>query len=297
MARFARWALLAALVLLAGCEPAALGGDKELIVVATNSVLADLAQNVAGDRLVVRSLVAPGQDTHDFQPAAQDMVALEDARLILANGLGFEPWLEGATSGSQATPVIATGGIEAIRAPDGSTDPHVWQDVAQARRMVANIQAALSAVDPEGNQVYAANAAAYDARLAELDEWIVAEVERIPADQRKLVTSHDTLGYFARRYGFTVVGSALRSTTTEAADPSAAEIAALIDEIRAAGVPAIFAENVYNPGLMDQISAEAGVRLAPPLYTDALGPAGSPGATFLEMMRYNVTTIVAALAP
>ena len=174
-------------------------------------------------------------------------------------------------------------------------DPHVWHDVANAMVMVEAIRDALSAADPAYAAGYAANADAYLAELAELDGWVTAQIKSIPPQRRKLVTAHNTFGYFAQRYGLEVIGSALSSLSTEDADPSAGELAALIEEIRAEGVPALFAENVSNPDLIERIAQETGITVGEPLYTDALGAAGSDGATYIEMVRHNVTAVVAAL--
>jgi ABC-type Zn uptake system ZnuABC Zn-binding protein ZnuA len=161
--------------------------------------------------------------------------------------------------------------------------------------MAEHITAGLATADPANAAIYQANGAKYTAALQELDSFIQQQVAQLPAERRKLVTSHDTFGYFAARYGFQIVGTALASASTEASDPSPATIANLIKGIKAAGVPAIFAENVSNPKLMQTIADEAGVKLAPTLYTDALGESGSAGATYIEMMRSNATTIVTAL--
>ena len=176
-------------------------------------------------------------------------------------------------------------------------DPHVWHDVQNAIHMVEAIRDELVKVDPAHADKYQANAAAYLQQLQDLDKWVVEQVATLPEANRKLVTSHDTFGYFSRRYGFQVVGTALSSFSTEASDPSAADFAKLIEAIKAAKVPAIFAENVQNPKLMQRLAQEAGVKLAPPLYTDALGKEGSEGDTYIKMMRYNVTTIVNSLKP
>jgi ABC-type Zn uptake system ZnuABC Zn-binding protein ZnuA len=161
--------------------------------------------------------------------------------------------------------------------------------------VVEAIRDGLVKADPAHAQIYQANAETYLAQLKELDAWVRQEVETLPAERRKLVTAHDTFGYFAKAYDFEIVGSGLASFTTEATDPSAGEIAELVEQIKAVGVPAIFAENVTNPTLMERIASEAGVVVAPPLYTDALGEPGSEGNTYLKMMRYNVLTMVAAL--
>ncbi|MCG8347370.1 MAG: zinc ABC transporter substrate-binding protein [Chloroflexales bacterium] len=177
----------------------------------------------------------------------------------------------------------------------GEYDPHVWHDPNNAMVMVEAIRNTLVGADPSNADTYALNADAYLAELQALDAFIVEAVAQLPAERRKLVTSHDTFGYFARQYGFEIVGTALGSVTTEAADPSAGEIAELVESIQAVEVPAIFAENIANPALMETIAREAGVELAPTLYTDALGEPGSAGATYLEMVRHNVNTMVTAL--
>jgi len=160
---------------------------------------------------------------------------------------------------------------------------------------VKHIRAALAGADAANAAVYQANAEAYIAQLTELDGYIRAQIDTVPPERRKLVTNHDALGYFAKAYGFTLLGDALGSVSTEAAEPSAAQIAAVSDSIRREGVPAVFTENIEGSRVIEQIAKEAGVKVAAPLYTDALGPAGSDGATYLQMMRYNVDVIVSAL--
>lgn len=289
--------------------PAASG--EPLPVVATFSILGDLVQAVGGDAVQVTTLIGPGIDAHTFDPAPADLVTLESAAVIFENGLGFEPWLDRffASTRPKGTRVVVTEGIEPRHADEthqneaehegehdhGDIDPHVWHNVANAIVMVENIRDALISADPPHAAVYEANATAKIADLEALDAWVREQVATIPEERRKLVTSHDTFGYFADAYGFEVIGTALGSASTEAGDPSARDVAILIEEIAAAGVPAIFAENVSNPDLMESIAAEAGVTLAPPLYTDALGAPGTEASTYDGMMRGNVTTIVNAL--
>ena len=288
--------------------------EGPLQVVASFSILGDLVKNVGGDAVEVTTLIGPGVDAHTYDPAPADLVVLSKADVIFENGLGFEPWLDRFFASAQPSGarVVVTEGItpreagadehagEAQLEEDGAHehgqfDPHVWHDVANAIVMVGNIRDALVAADPARAELYEANAAAYIAELKALDASIREQVGTLPPERRKLVTSHDTFGYFADAYGFEVLGTALGSISTEAGDPSARDIATLITEIEDAGVPAIFAENVANPDLMESIAAEAGVVLAPTLYTDALGPPGSPGETYIGMMQSNVTTIVDAL--
>lgn len=309
---------LAALVLLAACgssqpdKAAASSTSEKLKVVATFSILGDFVQNVGGDKIELYTLVGPGSDTHTFEPSPSDSVALVEAKLIFENGLGLEPWLDKlyTASGSQAKRVIVSEGLEPITLTEddheahgevdehghGEFDPHVWHDVTNVIREVEVIRAALVEADPASAKIYQANAEAYLGQLKELEAWVAAEVKKLPQERRKLVTSHDTFGYFARRYGFEVVGSGLGSISTEAGDPSAAVVVNLIEEVKAAGVPVIFAENVSNPRLMEQIAAEAGVTLGPTLYTDALTEPGRDGETYIKMVRHNVTAMVMALS-
>lgn len=177
----------------------------------------------------------------------------------------------------------------------GTFDPHVWHDVTHTRTMVNVIRDALVAADGENAATYRANASAYAKQLAELDQYVKDEVAKLAPENRILVTTHNTFAYFAERYGFTVLGTALGSVTTETGDPAAGEIAELIEDIKESGVKAIFPENVSNARLMEQIAKEAGVKLGPPLFTDALGEAGSEGDTYLNMIRYNVQMMVTAL--
>jgi ABC-type Zn uptake system ZnuABC Zn-binding protein ZnuA len=297
------WISLA--LLLAACAPLAGSGTRapgaRLNVVATFSILGDLVQAVAGDNVQLRTLVGPDGDTHTYEPIPADGVALAQANLIFENGLGFETWLNKlyTASGSQAKRVVVTSGVTpgkiTIGDEAGSTDPHAWQDVTYTLGMVSIIRDSLAAQDPAHAAAYQANAAAYLKQLQDLDTYIQQQANSLPAGRRKLVTNHDALGYFAARYGFTVMGDVLGSVSTEASEPSAAEIARLIDEIKRAGVPAIFTENIENAAVIRQVAQEAGVTVAPPLYTDALGKPGTAGDSYLKMMRYNVDTIVAAL--
>lgn len=303
---------------------------EPLNVIATYSILGDFVTTIGGDLVNVTTLVGPGGDAHTYEPKPSDSAALAEAAILFENGLFFEEWLDDlySASGSQATRVVVTEKITPLPAPEGGEhdehaedeehteeagtatvsgtpeaeehaegefDPHVWHDPTNAMAMVEAVRAALVAADPANTATYDANAKAYTTQLTELNAFVEQEVAKLPAERRKLVTSHDTFGYFAARYGFEIVGTALGAVSTEVADPAAGELAELVGDIQAAGVPAIFAENVSNQDLMETIAREAGVVLAPTLYTDALGEPGSEGATYVEMIRYNVMTIVNAL--
>ena len=305
-------------VLLSGLvQPAGAQGER-LRVVATNSITGDLVNNVVGDRADVVVLVGANGDSHTFEPTPADVDALASADLIFENGLGLEIWLDDVyeASGSSAQRVVVTDGITPLPAGEatgqgeaeheegeehegeeheGEYDPHVWFDVANVTLIVTAIESALVAADAANAATYTANAAAYQTRLDELDAFVIAQVEALPAERRRLVTSHDTFAYFASRYGFEIVGTALPSVTTESGDPSASEIAALVDQIVASGVPAIFPENVSNEDLLTQIASEADVVVGPALYTDALSEPGGEAGTYIDLITYDVTAIVTAL--
>ncbi|MDQ2683041.1 MAG: zinc ABC transporter substrate-binding protein [Chloroflexota bacterium] len=310
-------ALLLTLFPVTSSIPAQAQDGERLRVVATFSILGDVVRNVAGDAADLTVIVGPDGDAHTFEPDPDQIGALADADLIFENGAGFEPWLDDVyeASGASATRVAVTDGLSLLAFGDaehdeghededhaaddghdhGDHDPHAWHDVANVITEVGTIRDALAASDPANAAIYAANADAYIAQLQTLDADIRSLIGTIPAEDRILFTSHDSLAYFAHAYGFAIAGSAFGSISTEAADPSAGEIAALIDEIRAAGVPAIFAENVENSDLMEQIANDAGVELAATLYTDALSAEDGPASTYIALMTYNATTIVTAL--
>jgi ABC-type Zn uptake system ZnuABC Zn-binding protein ZnuA len=269
--------------------------------VATFSILGDLVQNVGGTDTQLHTLVGPDGDSHAYIPLPNDAVALAEADLVFENGLGFETWLDQLyeSAASQAQRVVVTTDIAPgqinVGEEAGETDPHVWQDVTYAMTMVNTIRDSLVAADSTNAADYQANATAYLAQLQRLDDDIKERVATLPADDRKLVTNHDALGYFAARYGFEVVGTAFGSISTEGGGPSASDMAALIEEVKSAGVPTIFTENIENSDVINQVALEAGVKVGEPLYTDALGAPGTEGETYLKMMRHNLQAIVAGL--
>ena len=299
--------ILTTLVLSACTNPSVSPGTSastKPTVVATFSILADLARAVGGDDITVIALVGPGSDTHTFEPTPNDGKALSNASLILENGLGLEPWLDDMlkASGTQAERVIVTQGITTLTVDAGDhghageeVDPHVWQDVQNAIIMTRTIGDALARVDSANATSYRIRTEQAISKLEELDRFVLNRVAELPAQQRKLVTSHDTFGYFAKRYGFSIVGTTLGSVTTESNEPSAAQLAALVEEIRASGVRVIFAEAGNNPTLIQTIAREANVALGPPLYADTLSDSTGKAASYDAMMRYNVSSIVDAL--
>ena len=259
-------------------------------VVATFSILGDIVKNIADDHVALVVLVGSNGDAHEFEPTPQDVVTLNKADMIVENGLHFEPWLDKIyeASGSDAKRVVASTGIT-IRHRDDSKveiDPHAWHDVSNVVVYAQNISVALQAIDPSNAEIYATNAANYILQLEELDRKINDDLSKL--QNRNIVTNHDALGYFAARYGFQIIGSLIPAGTTEAADPSAKQTAALADAIKAHGVKVIFIENMANSKLATVLSKEVGVQIGPDLYTDALGNNNSDGADYIRMMRHNV---------
>lgn len=282
-------------------------GASKLKVVATISIIGDWVGVVGGDDVQLTTLVGADGGPHEYEPAPADSISLSQASVVFENGLGLENWLDKlyASAQAKATRVVVTRGIEprhvAVSEDSGTSggqedvDPHAWQSVKNAQIMVGNIRDGLASADPAHAADYQARAHAYIEQLGDLDVWVQAQINSLPPQRRKLVTSHDAFGYFGERYGVDISRSALESVTTEAADPSARQIADVVDRIKAAGVPVIFLENIQNPKLMEQIAREAGVKIGPPLYSDALGQPGTEGESYLKMMRYNVQAIVKAL--
>jgi zinc/manganese transport system substrate-binding protein len=271
--------------------------DK-LKVLATFSILADITRNVGGDRVEVSALVGPDSDAHVYAPAPADVRRVAGAKVVIANGLGFEGWISRLVraSGTRAPVIVASHGVKPLEATDGhghgNTDPHAWQSAANVKIYVGTIRDALIAADPAGRTVYDANADAYQARLDALDGEIKAAVAGIPADRRKIISGHDAFGYFERAYGIDFIAPVGVSTESEA---SARDVAAIIRQIRRQKIPAIFLENVADPRLMEQIARETGVRIGGKLYSDALTGAGGAAPTYIELMRHNIRQMAAAL--
>jgi ABC-type Zn uptake system ZnuABC Zn-binding protein ZnuA len=287
-------AVLAATAL-ASCAGDA-GGPRVRTVAATTTQLGDLARAVAGSRADVRQILAPASDPHAYEPRPSDVRAVTAAKVVLRSGGELDAWLGDVlrNAGSDARTVTILDGLHARRDGDG-VDPHWWQDPRNAAIAVARIRDALSAADPAGRTTYAANATRYLVRLRALDRAIAGCMRRIPASERKLVTDHDALGYYAARYGIQVIGTVIPANSTQA-QASAGEVLRLVDTIRSAGVATIFPESSVNPKLTRAIAREAGASVGPALYADSLGAKGSPGATYLGSLRANTQALVAGFS-
>jgi len=273
---------------------------ERIPVVATYSILGEWVQRVGGDRLQVTTLVGVDGDPHTYEPTPQDSVVLSKAFMIFENGLQFEGWLESLCESSQtrAVRVVAARNVtpreQSCACHGTERDPHVWHSIKHAMSMVEVIGEELAAFDLAHAKEYRARAATYISELEALDVEIRQQVEAIPEESRRLVTAHDSFGYFAQDYGFKVV-SLLDSFTSEAADPSAMKLASVVRQVREQKVPVIFSENTLSDKLAETVAREAGVQFVASLYTDALGPEDSPGSDYVGMMRHNAKTITESL--
>jgi ABC-type Zn uptake system ZnuABC Zn-binding protein ZnuA len=291
-------AILLSLVILtlAACAtpPAATPDPGLLRVVATTSLIADVAGQVGGSRVTIRGLLPLGADPHAYEPRPQDVAAITDAQIVLVNGFGLEETLDRLLHDAAYMVNVSTD-IEGLPLAEESNglDPHVWQDPNNVAVWARNIAEAFAEADPAHADEYRANAEAYVAELTALDAWIEEQVAQIPEANRKLVTDHNDFGYFAARYGFEQVGEVVPSVSTGSA-PSAQELAALEDAIRASGVKAVFVGTTVSPDLSRRVAEDTGVKLVF-LFTDSLSEPGGGAESYIELMKYNVNAIVEAL--
>jgi zinc/manganese transport system substrate-binding protein len=295
---------MATALVLAAC--ATQPNTDQLTVVATDSILGDIVSNVVGDDAAVVVLIPVGADPHDFQPSARDAAELHDADLVVATGLGLEPGLADVldSARSEGVPVLEVGehvdplpfgDSSAHEGEPGSRDPHFWTDPLRVGVAAEVIAEQLEEVIPGG--AWRDNASAYSEQMTALDASIEAALSPVPAADRKLVTNHDAMGYFATRYGFEVIGTVIPGGST-LADPSSAELAELVATMEAEGVDVVFAEVSEPTALAEAIAAELGREASVvELFTESLGGPGSGAETLTEMLMTNATRIAGALAP
>jgi len=281
-----------------GGRSAAQPGRARIRVVATTVQVTALVKEVGGDKIDLRGIIPAGADPHAFEPIPSDLAAIERAQLIFRHGLGLDDWLDGTLrAGSSATVVTVTDGIIPLKGEESGAqvdDPHVWHDPDNDTIMVDGIAAALESADPANSSAYAANAAAYKRKLDQTKSQVQAIIDEIPADARKLVTNHDSFGYFARAFGLTIVGAVIPSVSTDA-QSSAQQTAALLDAIRSEHVRAIFAESSANSQLATTLADDAGVKIVDDLYGDSLGEPRSGADTVDGMLLTNARKIADAL--
>lgn len=285
--------------------------QSRLKVVTSFSILADLVRQVGGELVDVVALVGPDADAHVFEPSPQDAKQLQQASVLVINGLGFEAWMTRleASAGFRGIEIVASQGIRprilsstthesTARGGKGvdhrEQDPHAWQSVSNVAVYVRNIAQGLAKADPANAMTYRARSAEYAARLDALDARVRQRITALPPDRRSVVTTHDAFGYYAQAYGLRFIPARGLSTESE---PSARDIAALIRQIRRERIPAIFVENISDPRLLEQLARETGVSIGGRLYSDALSKADGPAATYMELMDANTTALTEALRP
>lgn len=281
---------------------AALAQTPQLEVTASFSILGDLVRQVGGDKVRVRTLVGPDEDAHAFQPRPSDARDIGASALVVVNGLGFDDWMTrlARSGGYKGEVVIASKGVKTLEMDDHghdhkhghAADPHAWQDIGNAQQYVANIAAALAAADPANAETYRNNAERYGGELKALDAEIRSAFAALPAERRKVVSSHDAFAYFGEAYGIRFLSPVGVSNNAE---PTAKGVARLIGQLKKEKIPAVFIENVADPRLIERIRAESGTRVGGTLYSDALSASGGPAPDYLSMMRANFRTLHDAL--
>jgi ABC-type Zn uptake system ZnuABC Zn-binding protein ZnuA len=284
--------LLGGMIFLAACQTSATQESRgdEIKVLAVSSFLADMAQQVAGERLDVDTFVPPGTDPHTFQPTPQDVAKISNSQILIANGAGLEEWLQEIldNAGGERLVIEVSQGLTENSPRPG--DPHFWLDPNYGIHYVEQIRDGYIGVDPDGEAIYTQNTDQYIQELEELDVWIADQVAQIPPEQRLLVTNHESFGYFADRYGFKIVGTVIPSFSS-GSSPSAQQLVQLVEAIQATNSPAIFLESGTNPDLAEQVASEAGVVVIVNLLTHSIAPPGG----YIEMLQYNTSAIVEAL--
>lgn len=281
--------------------------STQLQIVATDSIIADWIKNISNNTLHLTTLVGPDTDNHTFEPTPRDGVSLSKANIIFENGLGLEFWLNGLykSSKSKAQRIALSSYVNNLLKANchghahcnhgHDYDPHTWLDVNNVILMVQTIKETLVKEDPENAQTYQILTAKYIDELKKLDVWIFEQVSKIPPANRKLITNHNSFAYFAKRYGFTILGDILGSTSTDNIDPSAGHFKNLIKIIRKHKVPAIFGENIQNNALINKLAQETHLPQPKILYTESLSKESGPARSYVDLMKYNVETMVESL--
>ena len=292
------FSLTLGLILVSACRPATPAARHTgLRILTTTTVLADLTRNVAGDQATVESLLPPGADPHSYEPTPGDVARVSESPVLIVNGVGYEHTLEPIIENAdgQRRVITASNGLESASSGE-ETNPHFWVNPEFTVRYVENIRDGLIQADPANGDSFSANAEAYIRELKELDSWAAEQLSALPLGRRKLVTNHDALGYFADQYGLEVVSLIIPSSSDEAG-ATAQQLAAVIETIRSTGAAAIFLDEVENPTLAEQVAAETGAEVVDDLYFESLSAADGPAATYLDMIRHDVSRIVEALSP
>jgi zinc/manganese transport system substrate-binding protein len=287
---------LAALCLMvAWCNQAAAEASPPVRVVVSFSILADIVHRIGGGEVVVTSLIGPDSDAHVFEPNPNQARLLAEAQLFVVNGLGFEGWLTRLTRSAQFGGVVvtATDGVAPITNTEPGRassvpDPHAWQDPRNVIIYADNIARALAATDPAQADLYRQRFQNYRGELEALDRQARRELEGVPAEKRRVITSHDAFAYYGKAYGVTFLAAEGLNTDSE---PSAKSLAELIRQIRREGIKALFLENISDPRLVEQLGRDTGTIPGPPLYSDALSRPNGPAPTYIRMIEYNTAAL------
>ena len=270
--------------------------SKPLRVVASASMIADIAREISGDKLEIKMIVPIGGDPHLYEPTPKDAQLVNSANLILVNGLTFEGWIGELidNSGTSAETVTVTEGIDVLVSPTyaNSTDPHAWMSAFNGIIYAENIHSAFCRLDPPNAPAFTANLEKYRSKLQELDDYIMERIRSIPAPQRVLITSHDAFQYYGKRYGIRL--EAIMGISTEA-EAQTSDVIRVSQAIKEYSIPAIFIESTINPKLMEQLASDNNVAIGGKLFADSLGDKNSPANTYINMLTYNTNTIVDAL--
>jgi ABC-type Zn uptake system ZnuABC Zn-binding protein ZnuA len=274
--------------------------SRSIPVVATTTQLGDIVRAIGGDAVDVHQILKPNTDPHDYEPRPSDVMATTGAKVVFESGSNLDHWMETILDQAGGDPDVLT--IAPDHTPDtvagektgpeaSEFDPHWWHDPRNVEAAIPAIRDALTAADPQAKATIDANAAAYLRQVQRLDAGIERCFAQIPADQRKLVTSHDAFNLFAKRYDIDVVGAVIPSQTTQA-QPSAADVARLVQLVRDQHVRAIFPESSLSPKLAQSLARQTGATADATLYGDTLGPEGSDGDTYLKMEAANANAMV-----
>jgi len=268
-----------------------------LQVVASFTILADMAKQIGGEDVTVKSLVGPNGDPHSFEPTASDSRALAQAKVVIVNGLGLEGWMDRlvTASGYRGEITVAAKGIETHTMQEAGksvVDPHAWNSLANGEIYARNIIQAFEKADPAHANAYAQRGARYLQSMEQLDQWALQAYHRLPAERRMVLTSHDAFGYYGKRYGVTFNAPLGLSTESEA---SAQQVAALITTLKQHKISHYFTENQTDPRLVKQIATATGATPGGELYPEALSLATGPAATYLQAFKYNTTQLLASM--
>jgi zinc/manganese transport system substrate-binding protein len=284
-------ALLLVVAIMLGPTP--LHAEGRLNVVASFSILADFVKNIGGDRVNVTSLVGPNGDAHVYAPAPQDAKTVADARLVVINGLGLDGWLPRLlqSAGSKAAVITASKGITPLKL-GSEVDSHAWQSVENAKIYVQNIRDGLVQADAASADYFRRNTDRYLADLDALDREVRSEIQKIPLERRKIISTHDAFGYFAKAYDIAFIAPLGVSTETE---PSARDVAVIIAQVKKDEIPAVFLENITDDRLMRRIAEETGAKVGGTLYSDSLTDEKGPVPTYIALVRHNIKALTSAL--